>query len=101
MGKGLHKLFKAVVNKLSKSLPIFGVSGSEVSCFIPQPRNFAEVTKLSEDMRKPWLKANLKEINDLINNQIFLVQEPENCEPITPCMDVYKEKCNLMEVLTS
>ena len=38
------------------------------------------------------LKATLKEINNLINNQTFLVQEPEKDEPVTPYMDVYKAK---------
>ena len=32
---------------------------SEVSHFIPEPRNFSEVTKLSENIKKPWLKATL------------------------------------------
>ena len=41
MDKGLHKLFKAVVNKISQVLPILGKSGSEVSYFIPEPRKFA------------------------------------------------------------
>ena len=35
MGKGLHLLFKAVVNELSPSLTILGESGSEVPYFIP------------------------------------------------------------------
>ena len=47
MGKGLHKLVKAVVSDILQVLPIFGESGSEVSYFIPEPRKFAEVTKLS------------------------------------------------------
>ena len=34
MGKGLNKEFKAVVNDISKPLPILGESGSEVSYFI-------------------------------------------------------------------
>ena len=59
------------------------------------------MTRLSEDINKPWIKSTLKEINNLINNQTFLVQEPEESEPVTPCMDVYKAKNNLMEVLTS
>ena len=62
MGKGLHKVFKAVVNETSQVLPILGESGSEVSYFIPEPRNFVEVTRLSEDINKPWLKATMKEI---------------------------------------
>ena len=48
MSKVLHKVFKDVVNKISQVLPIFGGSGSEVSYFIPEPRNFSEVTTFSE-----------------------------------------------------
>ena len=70
----------------------FGESGSEVFHFIPEPRNFAEVTKLSENIRKPWLKATLKEIKNLINNQTFMIEYPKDGEPVTPCMDVYKAK---------
>ena len=69
-----------------------GESGSEVSHFIPEPRNFAEVIKLSENIRKPWLKATLKEIKNLIDNQTFLVEDQNEGEPVTPCMDVYKAK---------
>ena len=52
MGKGLHKVFKVVVNELNNSLPTLGESDSEVSNFIPEPRNFVEVTRLSEDTKK-------------------------------------------------
>ena len=45
-------MLKAVVNEILRVLPILGESGSEVSCFISEPRNFAEVTRLSEDIRK-------------------------------------------------
>ena len=67
-------------------------SGSEVSYFIPEYRNFSEVTKFSDDIKKPWLKATQNEIKNLINNHTFLVQDPEKDEPVTPCMDVYKAK---------
>ena len=50
------------------------------------------MTKLSDDIKKPWLKATLKDIKNLINNQTFLVEDPEKDEPVTPCMDVYKAK---------
>ena len=76
MGKGLHKVFKAVVNEVSQVLPILGAYGSEVSYFIPDPRNFAEVTILSDDIKKPFLKAIMEAIKNQINNQTFLVQEP-------------------------
>ena len=69
-----------------------GESGSDVSYFIPEHRNFAEVTRLSEDTSKPWINASLKEMKCLINNQTFLVDYPEKGEPVTPCMDGYKAK---------
>ena len=85
-------MFIAVVNEILQDLPIFGESGSEVSYFIPDPRNFAEVNRLSDGINKPWLKATLKEIKNSTNNKTFLVQEPENSEPVTLCMDFYKAK---------
>ena len=50
------------------------------------------MTKLSENIKKPWLKATLKEIKNLINNQTFLIEDQNEGEPVTPCMDVYKVK---------
>ena len=47
MGKCLHKLFSTIVKEILQELINLGESGSEVSHFIPEPRNFAEVTKLS------------------------------------------------------
>ena len=67
-------------------------SGSRVSHFITEPRNFAEVTKLSENINKPWLKATLKEIKNIINNHNLLIKYQNEGEPVTPCMDVYKAK---------
>ena len=48
------------------------------------------MNRLPEEIKKPWLKSNPKEINNLINNRNFLVQDPEKGEPVTPCMDIYK-----------
>ena len=53
MGKGLHKVFKAIVNEILQVLTIFGESTSEVSYFIPDPRNLSEGTRLSDDINKP------------------------------------------------
>ena len=50
MGKVLHKLFKDVVNELRNAFPNLGESGSEVSQFITEPRNFAEVTRWSKSL---------------------------------------------------
>ena len=69
-----------------------GESCSEVYHFIPEPRNFAEATKLSENISKPWIKATLKEIKNIIKNQTFLIVNKNEGESVTPCMDVYKAK---------
>ena len=61
---------------------------SEVSHFIPEPRNFAEVKKLPYDIKKTCLKENLKEIKTIIKNQTFIIEYPEKDEPVTPCMDI-------------
>ena len=92
MGKVLHKVFSTIVKDISQELANLGESGSEVSHFIPEPRKFAEVKKWSENIRKPWLKANLKDIKNKINNQTFLIYDQKEGEPVTPCMDVYKAK---------
>ena len=55
-------MFSTAVKEILKDLPTWGKSGSEVSYFIPEPRNFAEVAKLSDDIKKPWLKATQKKI---------------------------------------
>ena len=56
MGEGLHKVFKAVVNEILQVLSIFGESGSKICYFIPYLINFSEVTRLSDDITKPWIK---------------------------------------------
>ena len=81
MGKGLHKVFLTVVKEILQELTPLGESGSEVSNFIPEPRNFAEVTKLSDNINKPWLKATLKYINNIINNQTFPIEDQNEGEP--------------------
>ena len=87
MGKGLHKLFKAVVNDILQAFPILGESVSELYYFITEPKKYAEVTILSEDINKPWIKSTLEEINNLIINKNFSVQDREKGDPVTPCME--------------
>ena len=48
--------------------------------------------KLSDNINKPWIKATLKEINNLINNPTLLIEDKNGGEPVTPCMYVYKAK---------
>ena len=81
-------MFKNVVNIFRKNCHLWE---NLVQKFpIPEPRNFAEVPKFSDDIKKPWLNATMKEIKNLINNQNFLVEDIEKDKPVTPCMDVYK-----------
>ena len=67
-GKRFTQSFRTIISEILQELSNFGETGSEVSHFIPEPRNFAEVTRLAENIRKPWLKATLKEIKNLVNN---------------------------------
>ena len=85
MGKVLHKVFKTVVKDISQYFPPLGESGSEVSHFIPEPKNFSEVKKLSDEIKKTWLKSTMKEIKNLIDNQTFLVEFP-SCDSICGCL---------------
>ena len=75
LGKGLHKLFRTAIKEFSQELPPLEESCSEVSHFIPEPENFSEATKLSDDIKKPWLKATLNDIRNLINNKTFLIED--------------------------
>ena len=60
MVEGLHKLFRTVVKEIFQYLPPLGESSSEISHFIPDPTKFSDVTKLSDEMNKHWLKGNSK-----------------------------------------
>ena len=59
---------------------------------MPEPRNFAEVTNVSDNINKPCPKATLKEIRNIINNQTLLIEDQNEGELVTTCMDVYKSK---------
>ena len=63
-----------------------------MSHFITEPINFAEVTRLLAYPKKAWLKATLKEIKNLINNQTFLIYNPDKVDTLKPYIDVYKAK---------
>ena len=51
MGKGLHNVFSTVGKEILQELTALGEYGSEVSHFIPEPRNFAEVKKCQRTLR--------------------------------------------------
>ena len=92
MSKGLHKVFKTVVKRFRKILLPLGEYVSEVYHFITEPLKIAEAKNMSDEIKKPWLKANLKEIKNLINNKNFIVEDEDKDEPVTQCMDVYISK---------
>ena len=52
MGKGFYKVFKTVAKYILQELTHLVESGSEVSHFIPEPSNFDEVTKFSDNIKK-------------------------------------------------
>ena len=54
---------------------------------------------MSGNIKKPWLKATMKDIKNLINNKTFLIEDQNEVEHVTPCMDVYKAKIQSDESL--
>ena len=57
------------------------------------------MTKLPDNIKKPGLKVTPKEIKNLINNKTFLIEDQNEGETVTPCMDVYKAKIQSDESL--
>ena len=51
MGKVVHKVYSTLVKEISQELTPLVESGLEVSHFVLDPRNFAEVTKLSDNIK--------------------------------------------------
>ena len=74
------------------SLPTLGESVSELSHFIPELSHFAEVKRLPEDVKKSWLKSTFKYIKNIFNKHNFIMNDPDNGDPVTPCIYVYKSK---------
>ena len=70
MVKGFNKVFKTVVKDISQNLYLVE-SVSEIFHFSPEPRNFSEITKNLDDIKRPWLEATKKYIKNLINKSYF------------------------------
>ena len=72
-----------------QELKPLGESVSEVSYFIPEPRNFAEVTKLSDDINKTWLKSTQKDMK-IYNRQSYfsssISREGWSCDSTNGCI---------------
>ena len=58
MGKGFHKVFKTVIKEISQDLPPLEEYGSEVSHFIPEPRNFFWSYKIVIRQKDTLAKGN-------------------------------------------
>ena len=54
----------------------------------PRTQEFSEVTILPADVKNSWFKSTFKDINNLINNQNFIMDDPEKVYLETPRMDV-------------
>ena len=61
-GKRFTQGIQYVCKRYFTGIGSFGISGSEVSHFIPETRNFAEVKTLLNDIKKPWIKETQKDI---------------------------------------
>ena len=88
MGKGLHRFFKDVENEINNALTNLGESDFEASYFIPEPRNFADVTILPADVKNARLKENSKRSMYEITNSGHLFEDE-----LTNWM-IYEVDCN-------
>ena len=95
MDKGLHKSFKAVVNKFLQVLPILG----ESVIFHSRAYKLCRSDHIVRSNKETMDKTTLEDIKDLTDNENVLVQYPEKGEPVTLFMDVYKAKIQSDESL--
>ena len=59
MVKSLHKVFSTIVLEISQELNNLEETGSEVSYFLPEPRNFDEVKNCQKVLEKPgWMQLS-------------------------------------------
>ena len=59
MVKSLHKVFSTIVLEISQELNNLEETGSEVSYFLPEPRNFAEVKNCQKVLENPgWMQLS-------------------------------------------
>ena len=92
MGKGLHKVFSTFVKDIFARIDTFGRIWFRSFSLHSRTKKLCWIKKIIREHKEPWLNETLKEINILINNQTILIEDQNEGEPVTPCMDVYKAK---------
>ena len=88
MGKGLHNVYEDIVNKLKNLLSALGKWVSEVSHFIPVPRDFAEVTTLQAYVKmigwkQLWNRSKSNQQSNLTNGE---PREVKSSDTIHGCL---------------
>ena len=92
MGKGLQKVFKTVVKDISQYYHLWENLVQKFPISFQNLETLMKLKKLSDDIKKPWIKATKKQIKNIIKDHTFLVEDPNKGEPVTACMDVCKTK---------
>jgi hypothetical protein len=93
--KNRMKKFASIVLDYANAVATeLGVSGSDPSLFLPEPRNLHQILRLPTRYRGPWIAAFIKEATGLIKLNSFTIDIPPPYTPITPVMDIYKCKLN-------
>eukprot|EP00957_Ditylum_brightwellii_P052514 3982201-Ditylum_brightwellii.AAC.1 len=57
----------------------FQAAASEhpISMFMPEPKSFQAIIKQPPEIRKLWLKATGSELENLISNEMFQIEQPQ------------------------
>eukprot|EP00957_Ditylum_brightwellii_P100153 7632475-Ditylum_brightwellii.AAC.1 len=59
---------------------------------MPEPKSFQAILKLPPEIRKLWLKATGSELDNLISNETFPLEQPQPNDQVMPTMLVLKFK---------
>ena len=64
-----------------------------ITPYLPEPKNFRDISRLPDKIQQDWVKAIKKEIKFLIENETFNHEEtPKDGDEIIPAMFIYKAK---------
>eukprot|EP00957_Ditylum_brightwellii_P157263 11968714-Ditylum_brightwellii.AAC.1 len=59
---------------------------------MPEPKSFQAILKHPPEIRKLWFKATGSELENLISNDTFQLEQPQSSDQVIPTMMVLKCK---------
>eukprot|EP00957_Ditylum_brightwellii_P189077 14393157-Ditylum_brightwellii.AAC.1 len=66
------------------------VAEHPIFMFMPKPKSFQAILKQSPEIRRLWIKATESELDNLISNETFKLEQPQSHDQVIPTMLVLK-----------